>query len=284
MPVQPVSSKSFRARLRTTISSRSSKSERTAVHALLWGILAELRCQAVPVEEPRPSTTSPSPAALHQDCPFKTPSSATHPARTLRLCRPYPAAGEAGWKARPSSHWMSRRPRPARFSSAPACRACDPFSPHENWLLQELPWLLRRWTADKARGRRSSFDSACALAAQASDHRFRDVELTITAQHGPSSWDALVELSGDAPIVRRAPLRTTGEVEFRRGDRLRVLDAACRRHARNDQRGICCYVDPLSTFLIACSAVVGARFIARQTAGHRVTPAQSLTPRPPSNG
>ena len=58
------------------------------------------------------------------------------------------------------------------------------------------------------------------------ERRFGDVEVTVTGRHGPSSWDARVELSQDFPRGKPAVIRTRGDLEFRSGDRLRVLDAA----------------------------------------------------------
>ena len=61
---------------------------------------------------------------------------------------------------------------------------------------------------------------------EAEGRRFGDVEVTVTGRHGPSSWDARVELSQDFPHGKPAVIRTSGDLEFRPGDRLRVLDAA----------------------------------------------------------
>ena len=52
---------------------------------------------------------------------------------------------------------------------------------------------------------------------------FGDFEVTITARHGPSSWDARFELPEDR---RQAVVRTTAGEELRIGDRLRLLDGA----------------------------------------------------------
>jgi hypothetical protein len=64
------------------------------------------------------------------------------------------------------------------------------------------------------------------MAEEDGDRRFADIEVTITGRHGPSSWDAQVELSRDAPAGKLALVRTVGDVELRIGDRVRVLDAA----------------------------------------------------------
>ena len=58
------------------------------------------------------------------------------------------------------------------------------------------------------------------------DRRFGDVEVTVTGRHGPSSWDARVELSRDVPTGKSAVIRTSGDLELSPGGRLRVLDAA----------------------------------------------------------
>ena len=57
------------------------------------------------------------------------------------------------------------------------------------------------------------------------DRRFGDVEVTVTGRHGPSSWDARVELSRDVPAGQPAVIRTKGDLKLRPGDRLRFLDA-----------------------------------------------------------
>ena len=55
--------------------------------------------------------------------------------------------------------------------------------------------------------------------------RFGDLELSIEGRHGPSSWDARVEVSRVAPVGRRLVLRTTSsETNLHVGDRVRVLD------------------------------------------------------------
>jgi hypothetical protein len=63
---------------------------------------------------------------------------------------------------------------------------------------------------------------------------FADLELTIVGRHGPSSWDAVVELSPRAATTdRNAMLRCSPEMEFRRGDRIRVLDVLVARPPRD---------------------------------------------------
>jgi hypothetical protein len=58
------------------------------------------------------------------------------------------------------------------------------------------------------------------------DRRFTDVELTVTGRHGPSSWDAVIEIARDAGTGKPAVLRTKENQQFQPGERLRVLDAA----------------------------------------------------------
>jgi hypothetical protein len=58
------------------------------------------------------------------------------------------------------------------------------------------------------------------------DRRFTDVELTLTGRHGPSSWDAVIEIARDAGASKPAVLRTKENQQFQPGERLRVLDAA----------------------------------------------------------
>src|SRR5262249_11186319 len=64
------------------------------------------------------------------------------------------------------------------------------------------------------------------MAQESGERRLEDVQVTITGRHGPSSWDARVELSRDVPAGNPAVIRTNGDLELRPGDRLRVLDAA----------------------------------------------------------
>lgn len=63
------------------------------------------------------------------------------------------------------------------------------------------------------------------IAVDAGDGRFADIELTITGRHGPSSWDASVQLSRSLSTGRPAVLRASESCELHVGDRLRVLDA-----------------------------------------------------------
>lgn len=57
------------------------------------------------------------------------------------------------------------------------------------------------------------------------DRRFIDLDLTITDRHGPSSWDAVVEVSRAVQAGKRLVLQTKpSEFDLRPGDRVRVLD------------------------------------------------------------
>ncbi len=72
------------------------------------------------------------------------------------------------------------------------------------------------------------------LGAVPNDVRLTDAELTITGRHGPTSWNTIVTLS---PCVQKgtyALLRTTGEVDLRAGDRLRLLDVSITVHTGED--------------------------------------------------
>ena len=95
------------------------------------------------------------------------------------------------------------------------------------------------WTAETQRR----------MVQEGEDRRFGDVEVTVTGRHGPSSWDARVELSRDVPTGKFAVIRTSGDLDLSPGGRLRVLDAALmherRRpgaassdHARYAERGL----------------------------------------------
>jgi hypothetical protein len=55
---------------------------------------------------------------------------------------------------------------------------------------------------------------------------FADAEVRVTGRHGPSSWDIEIERCLDMPAGQLAVLRTRGDQEYRRGDRLRFLDAS----------------------------------------------------------
>ena len=72
------------------------------------------------------------------------------------------------------------------------------------------------WTAETQRR----------MVQEGEDRRFGDIEVTVTGRHGPSSWDARVELSRDVPAGKPAVIRTSGDLDLRLGDRLRVLNAA----------------------------------------------------------
>lgn len=56
--------------------------------------------------------------------------------------------------------------------------------------------------------------------------QYGDVELSITGRHGPSSWDARVDISRHTHRGATALLRTSGDIELHTGDRIRALDVA----------------------------------------------------------
>jgi len=66
-----------------------------------------------------------------------------------------------------------------------------------------------------------------ALAAADSNHSpFMDLEISIGARHGPSSWDGIVGVSRGVASGKQIVLRTaSAEVGFASGDHIRVLDA-----------------------------------------------------------
>lgn len=74
-------------------------------------------------------------------------------------------------------------------------------------------------------------DAYWAGAAQAvsDDGRFRDVELKVVRQHGPTSWDAVVVRARDLAANSPALLRLQQPLEFKLGTRVRVLDGAFAR-------------------------------------------------------
>lgn len=57
---------------------------------------------------------------------------------------------------------------------------------------------------------------------------FVDIAATVQRRHGPKSWDILI---GFGPDQIKGLLRTAGDLEFRPGQKLRILDAA---HSVND--------------------------------------------------
>ena len=69
-------------------------------------------------------------------------------------------------------------------------------------------------------------DTQRAIAADRDDRRFCDVEVEVTGRHGPSSWDAVIVVSGGVEAGKPALLRTTGSTVFQTGAHLRILDAA----------------------------------------------------------
>ena len=80
-------------------------------------------------------------------------------------------------------------------------------------------------------------ETQCRMVEEGEDPRGAgDLEITVTGRHGPSSWDARIELSRKLPVGKHAVIRTSGDLEFRRGDRLRVLDAALTIDDGNQQQ------------------------------------------------
>jgi hypothetical protein len=77
--------------------------------------------------------------------------------------------------------------------------------------------LCPEYWAALSRGRFSEEDPA---------PKFSDAQITITANHGPSSWDAQVDFSLAYIAGMRAIVRTNGDITFQSGDRVRVLDVA----------------------------------------------------------
>ena len=104
------------------------------------------------------------------------------------------------------------------------------------------------WTSDTQRQ----------MAEQADDRRFADVEVTITGRHGPSSWDARVELSHSAPPETSAVLRTTEDTEFSAGKRVRILDAAVTVDDEDDTKPVVITLGKFSeTYLVKGGAKLG---------------------------
>jgi hypothetical protein len=64
-------------------------------------------------------------------------------------------------------------------------------------------------------------------AAAPNESAVTDLQITIVARHGPSSWDGILEQSRGPASGRPIVLRTKAgsELEFVKGDRIRVLDA-----------------------------------------------------------
>jgi hypothetical protein len=62
---------------------------------------------------------------------------------------------------------------------------------------------------------------------QVSDiHRFTDAEVAIVSRHGPTSWDAVVQVSPALPSGKLVLVRTRGDIELHVGDNVRILDAS----------------------------------------------------------
>ncbi len=68
--------------------------------------------------------------------------------------------------------------------------------------------------------------TARSLAAEDSDRApFMDLQVSIGARHGPSSWDGVVEVAQHVPTGRQIVVRTPSpEVGFSSGDRIRLLN------------------------------------------------------------
>jgi hypothetical protein len=60
---------------------------------------------------------------------------------------------------------------------------------------------------------------------QKTDRRFGDIEVTVTGRHGPTSWDAVTEVSGWLPHRKPVLLRTSDDLSLHRNQRLRIIDA-----------------------------------------------------------
>ena len=122
------------------------------------------------------------------------------PARLLVLERDLVARRDAAQRA------VAGRPPEAR-PTPDNCRYCG---------VRHL--CDKYWTAETQR----SFGSA----RRTDDTPFRDFELTITGRHGPSSWDAILEVSRDVATGRRVVVRAARDgLAVRSGQRIRILDA-----------------------------------------------------------
>lgn len=65
-----------------------------------------------------------------------------------------------------------------------------------------------------------------AMQVASDDGRYGDIELTLTARHGPTSWAAVVVRARHIPVKTPALLRFRQSDEFRSGALVRVLDGA----------------------------------------------------------
>jgi hypothetical protein len=99
---------------------------------------------------------------------------------------------------------VSRRP-PEAMPEAQQCRYCGVRH------LCDTYWLT---------------ETQRALASQMVPQSFGDIEVTILGRHGPSSWDIGTNVPAETTQPGRGLLRTNGNIEFRAGDSLRILDAA----------------------------------------------------------
>lgn len=59
----------------------------------------------------------------------------------------------------------------------------------------------------------------------AAEDGFSDIEIIITARHGPLSWDAVVGVAAGIRSGCKAVLRSSGELNARVGKRIRIVDA-----------------------------------------------------------
>ena len=105
----------------------------------------------------------------------------------------------AAARAAVSQNPPEARPDPSHCSSCEVRQLCDEY-----------------WTSGVQRKR---FDEDRGT-------HFGDFEVTITARHGPSSWDARFELPEDRLGGDQAVVRTTVGEGLKIGDRLRLLDGA----------------------------------------------------------
>jgi hypothetical protein len=65
-----------------------------------------------------------------------------------------------------------------------------------------------------------------------------DLQISIVASHGPSSWDGIVEQGKGVGSGKSMLLRTANgsEVQFAKGERIRVLDAHVSASANNGEQ------------------------------------------------
>ena len=68
------------------------------------------------------------------------------------------------------------------------------------------------------------------------DGRFGDIQVTITGRHGPSSWDAIIDVSQHVEPGKVAVIRASDDLKLPAGHRLRILDAAVAVDDEDDAR------------------------------------------------